>query len=145
MFAIFFGFMTVVAMFLGAYIALVLVRDDYDFSLRNFSEQAGQAIAVWYKQAVEKFKGVGNLVNMVKGGIGANLQKTAASTATNLVNTAANTATTTAANAVNTAANTATTAATNQVAAATGAVTNKLAAAVAAPTIKGKSLFKLKR
>ena len=61
MFAFFFGFLTVVAMFLGAYLALSLVRDDYDLTLRNFAEQAGQVLAVWAKSFSEK-------VNTVRSG-----------------------------------------------------------------------------
>jgi hypothetical protein len=152
MFALFFGFMTVVAMLVGAYVALMMVRKDYDFSLRNFSEQAGQALAVWFKQVSAKIQSVRSLASMGSGGLLSGLTKTATSAATNAANTAATTATTAATNQVAAATGavtnklaTATGAVTNQVAAATGAVTNNLATAATAPLSKGKSLFKLKR
>jgi hypothetical protein len=153
MFAFFFGFMTVIAMMLGAYFALILVRDDYDFSLRNFSEQAGQALAVWYKQAAAKIQGLRSLASMGKGGLLSNLTQTATAAATNAastaVNTAANTATTAASNAANTAATTATNAVNTAATNATTAATNKVASAASAataPLSNVKSLFgKLKR
>ena len=74
MFALFFGFLTVVAMFLGGYLALLSIRDNYDYTLRNFAEQAGQALAVWAKGVSKKLQSVRNLVktgtSLAKGDVG---------------------------------------------------------------------------
>jgi len=65
MFALYFNLMIAIAMFLGAYLALNLVKDDYDYTVRNFSEQLGQAIAIWAKGISDK---VGKLRSAVSTG-----------------------------------------------------------------------------
>ena len=63
MFALFFGFLMTVAMFLGAYLALSMIKDNYDLSLRNFAEQAGQVLAVWAKGVSDKTKALGSVIS----------------------------------------------------------------------------------
>lgn len=56
MLAILFSMMTVIAMLVGAYFALRLISEDYDFTIQNFAQQIGQVLAVWAKGVVTKVK-----------------------------------------------------------------------------------------
>lgn len=49
MFTLFFNLMVLVAMLVGAYVAMNMVGNDYDLNLRNFAEQIGKVLAVWAK------------------------------------------------------------------------------------------------
>ena len=49
MFGLFFNFLVAVAMFVGAYIAMQLISEDYELPVRDFSIGAGTVAAVWAK------------------------------------------------------------------------------------------------
>lgn len=49
MFGLFFNFLVGVAMFVGAYIAMQLISEDYELPVRDFSIGAGTVAAVWAK------------------------------------------------------------------------------------------------
>jgi hypothetical protein len=77
LFSFFLQFLVFVAMLLGAYLALRMVSEDYDLSVRNFAEKMGRVLAVWTKGAVSKVQsarsalsGLGGLGNIGKGGLG---------------------------------------------------------------------------
>jgi hypothetical protein len=72
MFAIFFNILLFLAMLLGAYVALRMIGEDYDVTIRNFAEKMGRVLAVWAKGVSNKAKAVGSLgsmfdVNALKG------------------------------------------------------------------------------
>jgi hypothetical protein len=49
MFTLFFNLSVLIAMLVGAYVAMNMVGNDYDLNLRNFAEQIGKVMAVWAK------------------------------------------------------------------------------------------------
>jgi hypothetical protein len=47
-FGLIIGFFSLIAMLLGAYLALLLIRDDYDVTLQRYSEKLGKIGAIFY-------------------------------------------------------------------------------------------------
>ena len=54
MFTLFFNLMVLIAMLIGAYVAMNMVGNDYDLNLRNLAEQIGKVMAVWAKSISNK-------------------------------------------------------------------------------------------
>jgi hypothetical protein len=61
-----FNFFLFIAMLVGGYIALSMIRDDYDLTIRNFSEQLGQVVAVWTSGLAQKMKSATSFLGNIR-------------------------------------------------------------------------------